>query len=300
MLNADMPSLYDITPFSLLDYPNEMSCIVWVAGCNMRCVYCHNPNIVFGKGEKEDDEVIAFLEKRIGKLSAVVFSGGEATLYAGLPALMRRVKAMGFKIKLDTNGSRPEVLRGLLAEGLVDYVAMDFKCPPEKTGALIGTSKLWEPFMQSLALLIEAASLIHTAVIPAKAGIQPVGSKLHSSEARCVTRAAQEKSLMPRGRAALDPAFQRDDDKGERFSNTPTHPLTFEIRTTVHPDWLDEKDLAWMIAFLDEAGYRGTYYIQNVASTGDKTIGNVAKPERALDLALIPSPKGFSLAYRNF
>ncbi len=295
-----MPSLYDITPFSLLDYPNEMSCIVWVAGCNMRCVYCHNPNIVLGKGEKEDAEILAFLEKRVGKLSAVVFSGGEATLYAGLPDLMRRVKAMGFKIKLDTNGSRPEVLRGLLAEGLVDYVAMDFKCPPEKMGALIGTTKLWEPFTQSLALLIEAASPPKNHVMPAKAGIQPVGSKLRSSVARCAAKAAQEKSLMPRGRAALDPAFQRDDDKGESFSGPPTHPLTFEIRTTVHPDLLDGKDLAWMVAFLDEAGYRGTYYIQNIASTGDKTIGNVAKPERVLDLTLIPPPKGFALAYRNF
>ncbi|MFA6280492.1 MAG: anaerobic ribonucleoside-triphosphate reductase activating protein [Bdellovibrionales bacterium] len=231
-----MPSLYDITPFSLLDYPNEMSCIVWVAGCNMRCAYCHNPNIVLGKGEKEDDEIISFLEKRIGKLSAVVFSGGEATLYAGLPDLMRRVKTMGFKIKLDTNGSRPEVLRGLLDEGLADYVAMDFKCPPEKAEKLVGTAKLWEPFTQSLGLLIEAAASA----------------------------------------------------------------ITFEIRTTVHPDLLDEKDLAWMIAFLDTAGYRGTYYIQNVASTGDKTIGNVAKPERALDLTVIPSPRGFALAYRNF
>lgn len=230
-----MPSIYDITPFSLLDYPNEMSCIVWVAGCNMRCVYCHNPNIVMGKGEKEDADVLAFLEKRVGKLSAVVFSGGEATLYAGLPDLMRRVKAMGFKVKLDTNGSRPEVLRGLLEEGLVDYVAMDFKSPPEKAAALIGTAKLWEPFTQSLALLIEAA------------------------------------------KAAM----------------------TFEVRTTVHPDLLDEKDLAWMIAFLDAAGYRGTYYLQNIASTGDKTIGNVAKPQRALDLTLIPAPKGFALAYRN-
>jgi len=231
-----MPSLYSITPFSLLDYPDEMACIAWFSGCTMRCAYCHNPAIVAAKDGKDDGELIAFLEKRVGRLSAVVFSGGEATLYAGLPDLMRRVKAMGFKVKLDTNGSRPDVLRSLLVEGLLDYVAMDFKSPPEKAEGLIGTAKLWEPFCESLALLIDASR---------------------------------------------------------------TGAPVFEARTTVHPDLLDEKDLAWMIAFLDQAGYSGVYYIQNIASTGDKTIGRVAPPSRALDRSALPSPAGFKLAYRN-
>ncbi|HAX90695.1 MAG TPA: anaerobic ribonucleoside-triphosphate reductase activating protein [Rhodospirillaceae bacterium] len=213
-----------------------MSCIVWFAGCNMRCQYCHNPAIVNAKGDKDEAELLAFLEKRVGKLTAVVFSGGEATLYPQLPDLIHRVKAMGFKIKLDTNGSRPEVIRGLLAEGLLDYVAMDFKCPPEKAEGLIGTAKLFAPFQESLAILIAAAS----------------------------------------------------------------NNITLEVRTTVHPDLLDEKDIAWMIALLDEAGYKGTYYLQNIASTGEKTIGNIAPPSRELDRALIPQPKGFKLAYRNF
>lgn len=153
-----MPGLYSITPFTLLDYPGEMACIVWIAGCNMRCRYCHNPDIVLGKGEKEDAEILDFLKSRTGRLGAVVFSGGEATLYQGLPGLMRKVKEMGFKIKLDTNGSRPEVLRGLLAENLVDYVAMDYKSPPEKAEKIVGTKKLWEPFRESLKLMIGAAA----------------------------------------------------------------------------------------------------------------------------------------------
>lgn len=231
-----MPSLYDITPFSLLDYPQEMSCIVWFAGCNMRCVFCHNPAIVTGKGEKEEAELFSFLEKRVGKLTAVVFSGGEATLYAGLPSLIRRVKAMGFKIKLDTNGTRPEILRELVVEGLLDYVAMDYKCPLPLAQEMIGTVKHWEPFRQSLALMIEAAG------------------------------------------------------KGE---------VIFEVRTTVLLDLMGEEDLNTIICDLDALGYKGTYYIQNVFSHGEKTIGNIAKPERELDKSKLALPIGFNLGFRN-
>jgi len=151
-----MGQLYEITPFSLLDYPNEMSCIAWFAGCNMRCVYCHNPQIVKGKGEKEDEELISFLEKRKGKLTAVVFSGGEATLYRNLVDLIDKVKSMGFKTKLDTNGSNPKMLKELIDRDLLNYVAMDYKCPPEISKELIGTSKLWEPFRKSLDFMIKA------------------------------------------------------------------------------------------------------------------------------------------------
>ena len=232
-----MPSLYDITPFSLLDYPNEMSCIVWFAGCNMRCVFCHNPDIVNGKGEKEEAELFAFLEKRQGKLGAVVFSGGEATLFAGLPDLVRKVKAMGFKTKLDTNGTRPEVLRALLGEKLLDYVAMDYKCPPALAKKMIGTTKHWEPFRQSLAMLIKAAR------------------------------------------------------QGA---------LTFEVRTTVYSELMNEDHVNEMIRDLDTLGYQGTYYIQNVFSHGEKTIGNIEKPERALDQTKLLTPKNFKLGFRNF
>lgn len=203
----------------------------------MRCVYCHNPQIVTGKGTKDEDELLAFLEKRVGKLTGVVFSGGEATLYVGLHALIRKVKAMGFKIKLDTNGSRPQILRGLLEEGLLDYVAMDYKCPPYMTENLIGTTKLWEPFRESLALLIAEA------------------------------------------------------DKGA---------LSFDVRTTVHPDLMGEEDINWMIRDLGEAGYKGTYYLQSVVATGDKTIGNIAAPEKKLDQSKLIEPSHFALAFRNF
>ena len=215
-----------------------MSCIVWFAGCNMRCVFCHNPAIVTGKGERDEQEVVDFLSKRVGKLSAVVLSGGEATLYGGLVDLARKIKAMGFKIKLDTNGTRPGVIRQLLDAHLLDYVAMDYKCPLELSQKMIGTVKHWEPFRESLAMMIEAAA-------------------------------------------------QKDGP-------------TFEVRTTVMADLMGERELNWIIHDLDQLGYRGTYYVQNVFAHGEKTIGNIAKPEAQIDKAKLTQPKNFELGFRNF
>jgi len=106
-----MSRIYDITPFTLLDYPDEVACIVWMSGCNLRCVYCHNPDIVLGRGDKEQAELFVFLKARQGKLTSVVFSGGEATFCPILPDLVRKTKEMGFKTKLDTNGGNPKVIR---------------------------------------------------------------------------------------------------------------------------------------------------------------------------------------------
>ena len=102
--------LYDITPFTTLDYPEHLAAIFWFARGNMRCTYCYNRDIVFGEGERSEDEAIAFLKSRTGMLEAVVLSGGEATLYGGLPAFCARIRAEGFKIKLDTNGLNPTMV----------------------------------------------------------------------------------------------------------------------------------------------------------------------------------------------
>jgi pyruvate formate lyase activating enzyme len=231
-----MGQLYDITPFTLLDYPGETACVAWFAGCNLRCVYCHNPDIVNGKGDKEIEELLTFLEKRKGLLSGVVFSGGEATYFAGLGTLMRQTKDMGYKVKLDTNGGRPDVLKSLLADGLLDYVALDYKCLPERAEELLGTGQFMDRFQESLVMLIEAAA------------------------------------------------------KG----------LKLEIRTTFHPDLISEDELGRMIAELDRLGYKGTYYIQNIISYGEDTLGDVPKPSRAIDAGALPEPRHFKLAFRNF
>lgn len=147
--------IYNITPFTLLDYPNHAACIFWYAGCNMRCSYCYNPEIVLGKGRVTFPEAVSFLKTRIGLLEAVVFSGGECLLHKNTLAQISEIKQLGFLIKIDTNGSKPEVLQQLITAQLIDYVALDFKAMPSKYQQ-ITQSNLFLEFEQSLEVLLHS------------------------------------------------------------------------------------------------------------------------------------------------
>jgi pyruvate formate lyase activating enzyme len=232
-----MGQIYEITPFTLLDYPDELACIVWLSGCNLRCVYCHNPEIVLKRGNKEEWELISFLEARRGKLTGVVFSGGEATHYPNLPGLMKKVRDMGFKIKLDTNGSSPEVIHRIVSEKLVHHIALDYKSPPHLAEKITGTARFNAAFSETLDFLIDAC----------------------------------------------------------RAGN-----VVLEVRTTVPFDYMNEADIGWMIEDLDHRGYQGTYWLQNVVTNGEKTLGNIAAVTHKLNPALLAVPKNFKLGYRNF
>ena len=146
--------LYDITPFTALDYPDHLAAIFWFAKCNMRCVYCYNKDIVFGEGKITEEEAIAFLQSRIGLLEAVVLSGGEATLYNDLVAFCKKIKQLKFKIKLDTNGLNPEMVQVLVENRLVDYIALDYKAPKEKYFE-ITKDKHFDSFSKTLNFLIQ-------------------------------------------------------------------------------------------------------------------------------------------------
>lgn len=146
--------IYDITPFTLLDYPDKTACIIWYAGCNMRCGYCYNPDIVLGKGKISIEEVLQFLNSRKGLLDGVVMSGGECTMHPSLTDFALEVKALGMEVKIDTNGSRPEVLKKLYENNTLDYVALDFKATPQKFHS-ITKSDLFSPFEKSLSFLID-------------------------------------------------------------------------------------------------------------------------------------------------
>jgi pyruvate formate lyase activating enzyme len=121
---------------SLIDYPGKISCVLFLAGCNFACPYCHNPQLTGAPRRRPEtipaEDVFDFLAQRRGWLEGVVVSGGEPTLHADLPDLCRGIKDLGYPIKLDTNGSRPQMLRTLLAAGLVDYLAMDIKTEPHR------------------------------------------------------------------------------------------------------------------------------------------------------------------------
>lgn len=144
---------------TLLDYPEHTACTVFTAGCNFRCPFCHNASLVVDipkESEISEEEFFAFLQKRIGILDGVCVSGGEPLLQPDIEQFIRKIKDMGFAVKLDTNGSFPEKLINLLEEGLIDYVAMDIKNSPETYAFTAGTEKLdIEAVQKSVAYLKE-------------------------------------------------------------------------------------------------------------------------------------------------
>lgn len=145
----------NITPFTLLDYPNKSACIFWYAGCNMRCLYCYNPEIVLGKGNITFSEAISFLKTRQGLLDAVVFSGGECLIHKNILEAIEAVKQLGFLVKIDTNGSNPAVLKQLIKKNLIDYVALDFKAI-KSDFMKITKSDLFQQFEISFTHLLES------------------------------------------------------------------------------------------------------------------------------------------------
>jgi pyruvate formate lyase activating enzyme len=148
-------SIYSITPFTLLDYPDKTACIIWFAGCNMRCGYCYNPEIVFGKGKMTIIELQEFLQSRIGLLDGVVLSGGECMMYSEITDIIKFIKSMGYKVKIDTNGSNPKKFDYLIQNELIDYVALDFKSPLSKF-FLVTKTDFFNDFVQSLQILIHS------------------------------------------------------------------------------------------------------------------------------------------------
>ena len=148
--------IYHITPFTLLDYPDKAACIIWFAGCNMRCKYCYNIDIVKGKGHFRYEDVLPFIESRKNLLDGVVLSGGECTMHADVIPFVEDIKKRNMLVKVDTNGSNPKVLEKLLSANLVDYVALDFKALT-KNFYHVTQSDLFTKFEKSLNILLSAS-----------------------------------------------------------------------------------------------------------------------------------------------
>ena len=210
--------VYDLTPFSHLDYPNHLACIVWFVGCNMKCGYCYNKDIVFSKrGTLSLNKVLIFLQQRIGLLEAIVLSGGEATTHE-LITFCKKVKELGFKIKLDTNGLNYNCIKELLDLNLLDFIALDYKAPEYKYKQITNTNK-FKSFENTLNYLL-------------------------------VTK------------------------------------VSFEVRTTVHNDLLDENDINFIINDLIEKGYKNSYFIQNFLDT-QNNIANITQSVKQFNKSLI-------------
>lgn len=144
---------------TLLDYPGTVACTVFLAGCNLRCPFCHNASLVVRPAEDAltEEEFFAFLRKRKGILDGVCVTGGEPTLRPGLPEFLKKIKDLGYLVKLDTNGTNPELLAKLISDGLVDYVAMDIKNAPSRYAEICGGVDVLDSVKKSAELLMKGA-----------------------------------------------------------------------------------------------------------------------------------------------
>ena len=148
---------------TLLDFPERVACTVFFAGCNFRCPFCHNASLVVDippVGEITEEEFFAFLRKRQGILDGVCITGGEPLLQPDIEGFIKRIKELGYAVKLDTNGSFPDKLKSLVEKGMVDYVAMDIKNCPEEYGVTAGVPNL------DIASIIESAAYLKEGHVP--------------------------------------------------------------------------------------------------------------------------------------
>lgn len=148
-----------IQKLSLIDYPGEVGAVVFCQGCNFRCPYCHNPELVNKDLFNEcmpEEEIISFLGNRIGKLDAVTISGGEPTVQSDIHIFLKKLKDMGYLVKIDTNGSMPEILEKLIAEKSVDYIAMDIKGPLERYEEITNGFSSTDKIKKSINLIMNS------------------------------------------------------------------------------------------------------------------------------------------------
>ena len=145
-----------INKLSLLDYPGKVAAILYIDKCNFRCEYCHNWNTLIAANDNEDlifDDILSFLKKRVGILDGVVISGGEPTLMPNLEEKIRAIRELDYSIKLDTNGTHPEVIKDLVSKGLIDYIAMDIKSSLDDYHRFCNNDSLIEKVKESIELL---------------------------------------------------------------------------------------------------------------------------------------------------
>lgn len=151
--------LHGIQKMTLLDFPGCVSCTIFLGGCDFRCPFCHNFELIDGtmKPTVDDDELITFLEGRKGLLEGVAITGGEPLMHEDLPYLIKRIKDTGYRVKLDTNGYHPDRLKNIVDSGLVEYVAMDIKNSPEKYPITCGVDTVdMEKIYKSISVLMNS------------------------------------------------------------------------------------------------------------------------------------------------
>lgn len=233
-MNTHFNSVYGLEKLTMLDYEKHLSAILFYGGCSIRCPYCYNKGIVFKEFPPiEPTEIDIFLQSRKNKLDAVVFSGGECTIHGdSLYNDIAYCRSLGYKIKVDTNGTNFNLIKRLVNENLVDFIALDYKCPAEKKNIFGFTDTSYINFKNTLELLCSSS-------------------------------------------------------------------VPFEVRTTVHTDIIDEKDITNIIQDLNDIGYQGNFYIQFHFRNAPETIGNVNDLPREFDISQIKDTDKITVKYRN-
>ncbi len=159
-----MIAIGGIQKLSLVDYPGKTCAAVFTIGCNMRCGYCHNPELVLPERYAPSlpmDALMDFFQSRVGKLDGVTISGGEPTMHDGLPDFIAKLKDMGFLVKLDTNGTNPKMLQSLIDDKMLDFVAMDIKAPLEKYSKIVARPINTDHIKQSIAIILNSSRINH-------------------------------------------------------------------------------------------------------------------------------------------
>ena len=202
---------------SLIDYPGYICATAFAFGCNFRCPYCHNPELVNGGAELPDipiPELMDFLRRRRDLLDGLTVTGGEPLIHAGLPEFLAGVKALGLRVKLDTNGSNPFLLQRLLSEGLVDFIALDVKSSPSRYSEAIGVPAPLSNIEKSLRLTLESGCEyeLRCTILPRlhdERTLRELGEFVRGAETLCLQRFRSVKVLDPS--YADEPSFTEDE-----------------------------------------------------------------------------------------
>lgn len=220
-----------LVPFTLSDYPGRVAAVIFTQGCNFRCPFCHNGQLIpFAPGPNgllSVDDVMRFLESRRKRLDGAVISGGEPTIQPDLPAFLRDVKALGYAVKLDTNGSRPDVLRRLFQQGLLDFVAMDVKAP-------------WGQYDRLAGVAVDAAALRASIDLIARSGVA------HEFRTTVVPQMLGEADLcdivrrLPAGSLHRRQVFRREHALASWLRCDTAHAHASETHAPVHEGVLNE------------------------------------------------------------
>ncbi len=205
-------NIYSIEKNTFIDYPKEIACTLFLQGCNFRCGYCHNPELMeVGSMGLKQEKILEFLENRKKYLTGVCFTGGEPLLTLD-KEFLKKIKSMGYKIKLDTNGSFPEKLQELVRENLVDYVAMDIKCSREKYPALTNSSISLEKLEHCLRIISNMDNYeFRTTIIPGihdKEEMKSIKQWLKESTGRKKLKQYSIQAFYPRERKHNDKRYE--------------------------------------------------------------------------------------------